>query len=62
MNLENSVIHPANMTLGLDNPSSTRDSLAKYNAAQIPKSSPQLGGGDQPRKGGGADVFELFGV
>ena len=57
MNLENSVIHPANMT---DNPSSTRDSLAKYtNAAQIPKSSPQL---DQPRKGGGADVFELFGV
>ena len=49
------------MTLGLDNPSSTRDSLAKYNA-QIPKSSPQLGGGDQPRKGGGADVFELFGV
>ena len=59
MNLENSVIHPANMTLGLDNPTSTRDSLAKYNAAQIPKSSPQL---DQPRKGGGADVFELFGV
>jgi 1-phosphatidylinositol-3-phosphate 5-kinase len=57
MNLENSIIHPANMT---DNPSSTRDSLAKYtNAAQIPKSSPQL---DQPRKGGGADVFELFGV
>ena len=47
------------MTLGLDNPSSTRDSLAKYNA-QIPKSSPQLGGGDQPRKGGGADVFELL--
>jgi len=60
MNLENSIIHPANMT---DNPSSTRDSLAKYtNAAQIPKSSPQLGGGDQPRKGGGADVFEFFGV
>jgi hypothetical protein len=38
MNLESSVIHPANMTLGLDNPTSTRESLAKY--IQIPKSSP----------------------
>jgi hypothetical protein len=48
----------------LDNTSLTQDSLAKYNA-HIPISSPQLGGKDQPRvcgKGGGANVFELFGV
>ena len=29
MNLENSLIHQANMTLGLDNPTTTRESLAK---------------------------------